>query len=285
VQSYGKRIVSDAYAVTEESSELASSSARSAAGAVPRRLDVLAALTYSDLHARYGRGPWQFAKWLLDPFALLGVYLLLVTFVVARPGTDPGLSIACAVIPFQLLMSTVITSMSAVSSRKSIILNMAFDRTLLPVSAALTETFAFFASFALFALMMIVYRTTPTVAMLWLPLVILVNIVLALGFAYPASLFGLWFRDLRVLAVSLVRTLFFLAPGLVALSQVHGRSADILRVNPLTGLFESYRDVFIYGQRPAVWQLLYPLVFGLALLAAFLPLYRREQSQFAKVVE
>ncbi|MGZ8695951.1 MAG: ABC transporter permease [Gaiellaceae bacterium] len=253
---------------------------------LPRRaLDVLGALTYSDLRARYGRGPWQFAKWLLDPFALVGVYLLLVSFVLNRPGTAPGLSLACAVIPFQLLMSTVIASMSAVSSRRSIILNMAFDRTLLPLSAVLTETAAFIASFALFALMMVAYGVAPTVDIVWLPLVVAVNVIFALGLSYPASLFGLWFRDLRVFAVSVVRTLFFLAPSLVPLAEIPGRAGDLVRINPLTGVFESYRDVLLFGHRPAVWQLAYPLAFGVALLAAFLPLYRREQTQFAKVVE
>jgi ABC-type polysaccharide/polyol phosphate export permease len=249
------------------------------------RIDVLLALTYSDVHGRYGRGPWQLAKWLLDPFALVGVYLVLVSFLLQRPGVAPGLSLACAVIPFQLLMSTVITSMSAVSSRRSIVLNMAFDRVLLPISAVLTETVAFIASLLLLALMMVVYAIPPTVAVLWLPLVLITTVVLAIGISYPASLFGLWFRDLRVFAVSLVRTLFFLAPGLVALSEIPGRAGELVRLNPLTGLFESYRDVLLFGQRPAAWQLLYPLAFGLGLLAVFLPLYRREQVQFAKVVE
>lgn len=255
------------------------------ASSARRRADVLLVLTYSDLRGRYGRGPWQLAKWLLDPFALVGVYLLLVTFVLNRPGRAPGLSLACAVIPFQLLMSTVTASMSAVSTRRSIILNMAFDRILLPLSAVLTETVAFIASFVLLALMMAAYGVAPTIAILWLPVVLAVSIVFALGFAYPASLFGLWFRELRLLAVSLVRTLFFLAAGLVPLSEIHGRAGTLVRLNPLTGLFEAYRSVLFYGRTPAAWELLYPLLFGGILLAAFAPLYRREQTQFAKVVE
>ena len=62
------------------------------------RLDVLLALTESDLRARYGRGPWRLVKWLLDHFAVVGVYLLLVTVVLEREGRAPGLAIACAVV-------------------------------------------------------------------------------------------------------------------------------------------------------------------------------------------
>ena len=85
--------------------------------------------------------------------------------------------------------------------------------------------------------------------------------------------------------MSFVRTLFFLAPGLVPLSQIHGRAHDLLRFNPFTGLFESYRDVFLFGRTPAPWQLLYPSACAALLLLAFVPLYRSEQSQFAKIVE
>jgi ABC-type polysaccharide/polyol phosphate export permease len=88
-----------------------------------------------------------------------------------------------------------------------------------------------------------------------------------------------------VFAISFVRTLFFLAPGLVALAEIPDGAAGFVRFNPLTGLFEAYRSVFLYGEAPAAWHVLYPLAVAAALLAVFVPLYRTEQYQFAKVVE
>jgi lipopolysaccharide transport system permease protein len=250
-----------------------------------RTLDVLVSLTRADLRIRYGRGSRRLLKWLLDPFALVGVYLLLVTIVLNVSGRAPGLSLACAVVPFQLLMSTVINAMIAVTTRRTIILNMAFKRVLIPLSSVLTETVAFVASLTLLGLMMAIYRVAPTRAILWLPLVLLVNVVFAAGLAYPASLFGLWFRDLRNFGTSFVRTLFFLAPGLIPLSQVTGRAHTLLRLNPLTGLFEAYRDVLLLGHAPAAWEILYPSGCAAFLLLLFVPLYNREQRDFAKVVE
>ena len=250
-----------------------------------RSLAVLRALTVSDLRARYGRGPARLVKWLLDPFAVVGVYLLLVTFLLDREGPAPGLSLACAVVPFQLLMLGILNAIGAVNRRKAILLNMEFRRGLLPLASVATESVAFGASFLLLALMMAVYGVAPTIAVLWLPVVVATTIVLTVACAYPASLFGVWFPDLRVFAASFVRTMFFLAPGLVALNEVSGRAGDLVRLNPLTGIFESYRDTLLYGQRPAAWQVLYPLAFSLALLLLAGPLYRREQRHFAKVVE
>jgi lipopolysaccharide transport system permease protein len=248
-------------------------------------LDVLASLTLADLRFRYGRGGRRILKWLLDPFALVGVYLLLVTIVLKVGGRAPGLSLACAVVPFQLLMSTVINAMMAITTRRTIILNMAFNRLLIPISSVVTETIAFVASFTLIVLMMVIYDVPPTSAVGWLPLVVAGNIFLALGLAYPACLFGLWFRDLRNFGISFVRTLFFLAPGLVPLSQIPGGAHEWLRLNPLTGIFESYRAVLLFGEAPAAWELLYPAGWAFVLLVLFVPLYNHEQRQFAKVVE
>lgn len=214
----------------------------------------------------------------------MGVYLVLVTVVLDRGGTAPGLTLACAVVPFTLVMTTIVNALGSVSARSSIILNMSFRRVLIPVSAALTETVAFGASLVLLVGMMAVYSIAPTVAVLWLPAVIALNVLLAIACAYGASLFGVWFSDLRAFAVSFVRTMFFLAPGLVPLSEVGGRANDLLRINPLTGLFEAYRAVLVQGHRPAAWQLLFPLAAAALLLAVFVPLYLRDQRQFAKVV-
>lgn len=248
------------------------------------RLELLLALTESDLRIRYGRGRVRLLKWLLDPFALVGVYLLLVSVVLDRPGSAPGLSLACAVVPFQLLMMSVVNAMAAVDLRRSIILNMGFERTLIPASGVLTETVAFAASFLLLVLMLVVYRVAPTLALVWLPVVIAINLLLAIAVAYAFSLVGIWFSDLRQFAVSFVRTLFFLAPGLVPLKLIGGDAADLLRLNPLSGIFEGYRSVLLYGVRPEAWELLIPGGFAAVLLALTLPVYVREQRQFAKVV-
>jgi ABC-type polysaccharide/polyol phosphate export permease len=250
-----------------------------------RHAEILLSLSEADLRARYGRGRFRLAKWLLDPFALLGVYLILVTFVLKRPGEAPGLSLACAIVPFQLVMSTVVNSTGGIAARESIILNMRFERTLLPAATVTTETAAFLGSLSMIVMTMIAYGIPPTEAILWYPLVFVVNVALAVAAAYPSSLIGVWLPDLRPFVISFARAMFFLAPGLVPLAAASGTAESILRLNPLTGLFQSYRAIFLFGEAPDPVDIAYPL--GLAVLALGLvgPLYHREQKQFAKVVE
>jgi lipopolysaccharide transport system permease protein len=258
--------------------------ARSTIASLRRTIDLLRALTEADLRFRYGRGSGRFLRWLLEPFALVGVYLLLVTFVLNRPGQAPGLSLAAAVVPFQFVILTVANALEAIVVRRPILLNMRFERKLIPLSSTLTETSAFSASFLLLAVMMAAYQVAPTSALAWLPLIILINVYLAAAGAYAASLLGLWLQELKPFLMSFVRMLFFLGPGLVPLSEASATTREILRFNPLSGMFEAYRSVFLDGHAPAAWELLYPLGIASVILIVFVPLYASEQSQFAKVL-
>jgi lipopolysaccharide transport system permease protein len=249
-----------------------------------RAVEVIGALTRSDLQVRYGRGRLSTIKWLLDPFAAVGVYLLLVAFVLNRDGHAIGLSIACAVVPFQLVMMTIINALRAVDLRRSVITNMAFDKSLIPVASMCTEAVGFSACFVLLGLLMAVYGVAPTAWILMLPVVVLVTLFFAMACAFPAAVIGLWLPELAPFVMSAARATYFVAPGLVALRYIYGHTHDLLIFNPLTGLFEGFRDALLYGQAPQWWELAYPTAFGALLIAAIYPLWRRDAPHFAKVL-
>ncbi len=247
-------------------------------------LDQLSVLIWSDLRSRYGRSGWRLVKWIVDPFALVGVYLLLVTFIFYRAPHAIGLSLACSIIPFQLMTMTVSSSLTAVRLRSSIIANMSFRRILLPISTACTEALGFAASLVLLGAMMAVYGLAPHLSALWLPVVLAETVVLGIAVAYPTTLIGIWAPDLMPLMLSAVRASYYLAPGLVTLAAIHGRTNALVRLNPLTGLFEGLRHAVLYRSSPPAWELLSPLAIAALILIAFVPIYVREQRSFAKVL-
>jgi ABC-type polysaccharide/polyol phosphate export permease len=180
---------------------------------------------------------------------------------------------------------TVANALRAVELRGAIISNMAFERRLLPVASAIVEAIGFGAALFLIALMMAVYGVGATPALLLLPVVIAATVALSVALAFPAALVGLWLPEVHPFVISASRALYFLAPGIVALDQVHGKAHDLLRLNPLTGLFEAFRDVALRGVVPAAWELAYPLAFAALILAVTLPLWRADEAHFAKVVQ
>ena len=187
--------------------------------------------------------------------------------------------------PFQLVMMSIIAGLTAVQQRRSIVLNMGFRRPLIPLASVLTETIAFTSSLALLVLMMVVYRVTPTAAILWMPVLIGVTFVFSLSVAYPAALLGVWARELRSFAVSAAANPVLHRPGLVALADVPGTAAEWLKLNPLTGLFESYRAALLYGTSPDPWMLAIPLAYSAVLLAVSVPVFRRDSVHFGKVAD
>jgi ABC-type polysaccharide/polyol phosphate export permease len=251
---------------------------------VPQGVPVVYELIRADLRMRFGRGPWRVAKWLLDPFILVGVYLILTAVVLDRPGYALGLSLVCAVIPFQLIIATVANAQDAIRTRHEIILNVRFARILIPLASAGTEAVAFIGSLSLVVLMIVIYGVTPTLAIAFLPLVLVETVLLAVACSYLAAIFGLWLADLRYILTSVLRMMFFLAPGLIPLSQVPSGARAALAVNPFTGLFESYRDVLLYGRAPVAWHLGVPLAWSVVALWLSVQVYRREEPHFAKVV-
>jgi lipopolysaccharide transport system permease protein len=270
-------------ATAPRAGDLPVASQTEAAGPWERRMHVLFALARSDLRIRYGRGSWQVVNWFLTPFVLVGVYVLL-RVILNRSGDAVGLSIACAVVPFQIVLLSATSGLNAVSLREPILLNRRFDLMLIPPSAVLTEAVAFATSFVMFPLMMALYAVGPTTALLWLPVVVIATVVLALGAAWPAALLGVWAPSLQVFATQALRIAFFAAPGLIALSEVDPDVRRWIVLNPLSGLFEAFRHVFLYGNSPEFWELAYPAAFGIVLMLIFIPLYRREQRHFSKMV-
>ena len=93
----------------------------------------------------------------------------------------------------------------------------------------------------------------------------------------------MWFRELILFAMSFVRTLFFVAPGLVALDTVPDDVATLLKLNPLSGIFEGYRDGT--SLRPCargVGGRLIPLAFSVGLIVVFGPLYARRAARSSR---
>jgi ABC-type polysaccharide/polyol phosphate export permease len=185
---------------------------------------------------------------------------------------------------FQIVLLSFASALSAVGAREPIVLNMRFDRMLIPPAAVLTETLAFGASFLMFPIGHDRLRHRPDHRAAVAARRRRGHLTLAFGAAWPATLIGLWFPSFNLFAAQALRIAFFARPGPHRACRRSRRGAALDRLNPLTGLFESFRHVFLYGTSPVWWHLLYPAATGVLLAVVFIPIYRREQRHFAKLV-
>lgn len=257
----------------------------SAAGRTHRSWDVLIALVRADLRDSRDLTPIGVIKWLLEPFAAMLMYFLLIVVMLHGGGHAYPVFLMCALLPWRYLQGVITSGMNLLSNYANIITARAVPRIVLPIVLIVTEGLNFVVALVLMAPLMRVYGVHPTLALLWLPVMVLVLVVLVSGPTYLAAVFGIYFPDYRSTVANLIRLGFLGSTALVAQEQIKGdQMARAIKLNPASSVFDSFRDVFLEGRAPTMRHLLYPFFVGVALIVIGVLVYKWREADFAKEV-
>jgi ABC-type polysaccharide/polyol phosphate export permease len=254
-----------------------------------RPLDVFRALTMAELRSAQDLTVVGILKWMAEPLLFMLVYLILFAAVLGRPSSAYPLFLMCALVPFRFFTGSVNGSMVLLNRFSSVLTGAPTPRAVLPLVLLGTEAVNLLVSLVVFVPLVLIYDVDVWPSVLWLPVVLAILVVLTAGPTYLATVFGLYFPDLRGVAQSIIRAGFFLSTALVPIGEFP-READQLRLlvkaNPLSRIFESLRVVFGIVDRtsPTPFDLVYPLLVGVFLLAVGLGLYRWREPEFPKEV-
>ena len=251
---------------------------------VSRAWETLAALTVGGIREDRDFTPLGVLKWVVEPLLFTAVYFVLLVAVLGRTGNNRLLFLLCALLPYRYFSGVAAGSLNLIGRHSSILTNRSFPRFVLPLVLMGTEGLTFCISLLFLVPFMVFYGIAPTPAMVWLPVILVVLGVLSSGVAYLGTVLGLYFPDLRGLVQNLIRVGFFMSTGLVRGRAPGETLPDLLRANPLSGIFDSMRAVVINGRSPSTRDLVYPLAVGLVLLGIGIAVYRQREPQFAKEV-
>lgn len=251
----------------------------------PLRKDAFLTLVECELKNSQDISAFGVLKWLLDPLAYMGMYFLLVGVMLQRSEFAYPIFILCAVLPWRYVQGVISSGMVLIDSYSRVLVTRNLPRGILPLVVVVTEGVSFVIGLVLLAPIMAYYRIGPSKALLWLPLVMLVLAVVVSGPAYLATLLGLYFPDYRAFSQSVTRIGFLASTALVPLKKVPGdRLPRLIGANPMSGVFDAFRDIFLQARAPQLTHLAYPTVFGLLLAVLGAALYRWREPQFAKEV-
>jgi len=228
-----------------------------------------------------------FAWWLLEPLSFAAVYFTLIVVIFGNSSKAYLLTVFVALLAYKWLVKTVTGSIGTVRNNAGLVANVFFPRAFLPIAELMVGFAHYLVGLLIVPIFMLYYglkdQWSLTPAILWLPAVIAVQFVFMLGLAFPAAAFGIHFKNVRKLSGNLMRLWFYLSPGLWALDRLTDPTARTLaRLNPLTGIFESYRQVVTLGEAPIV-DLWYSLGFGIVALVLGGWVFIRKERQFGKV--
>ena len=158
-----------------------------------------------------------------------------------------------------------------------------FPREVLPFSYVLSQFVNMLLSFlVVFAVLAFARYQVQPAAFLCLPVIMLVEFVLALGFTMMMSAVTVYIRDLEYILGIVTMAWQFLTPVMYDIEQVPEQVRWVFWLNPMTYVISAYRDVLYYGTVPRLETLLSAAVTGAVMLVAGWFVFARLQRHFAE---
>jgi teichoic acid transport system permease protein len=220
--------------------------------------------------------------WLvLNPLLLSGVYFLLI-FIIGghRDLTRYGHLTACLFL-FYLISNSLSGGVKSITAGQRLILNTAFPRIMLPISASVVALFRFAPTLAVFLVIRTLLGLPVSWQMLWALPVILIALFMGLGMAILISCINVYFRDIASFLPYLTRSLLYLSPILYQVADMSPKLKSVEIVNPLFYLLDSWSQVMVYARAPDVFSLLHSFIWALAIFIIGTYFFLTRERDFA----
>jgi len=109
------------------------------------------------------------------------------------------------------------------------------------MAGALSGLADFTASFIVFLVMMLIYRTPLRVEMLWLPVFFIVAFAFSLAVGLWLATLSVKYRDVSFAVTFLLTALMYLSPVIYSVSLVPAPLSYVYQLNPMTGVIQGFR--------------------------------------------
>jgi ABC-type polysaccharide/polyol phosphate export permease len=224
---------------------------------------------------------WSF----LHPLLLLAV---LYSFFSAQLGAEVehyGVYLLIGLVIYTHFSNSTALAMSSLRNARDLVTDAVFPKELLVLGTVLSSSIEFVISMVICVLIALATGVAPTLALLWLPVVILIELLLVscVGFLLAALYPFAW--DIDHLYSIFLRALLFLTPVFYHPSFLGDSfSARIVEANPLAYVMAATRSVIIDGQTVPLVGLAGFAALSIAVLFVAIALFRHLEPSFAEHV-
>jgi len=220
--------------------------------------------------------------WLiLNPLLLSGVYFLLIVIIGGSGGALRYGHLTASLFLFYLISNSLSGGVKSVTAGQRLILNTAFPRMMLPISATVIAFFKFIPTLFVFLIMRTVLGLPFGWEMLWAIPIILIALVFALGVAILISTINVYFRDIASFLPYLIRTLLYLSPILYEASALKPELRILQHINPLFALLDSWSTAIVHAQTPELANMLAASGWALGVLLVGTYFFLSREREFA----
>ena len=248
--------------------------------------ELLFFLTWRDIKVRYKQTILGASWAILQPLFTMVVFSVFFGGLAKVPSDGlpyPIFSFA-ALVPWQFFANGISQSSNSLVASANLLKKVYFPRLIVPVSAVISGIVDFGIAFLVLLGMMLFYGITPTGAIFWLPLLLLLALVTSLGVGLWLTAMNVQFRDVRYAVPFLVQAWMFATPIAYPSSLLDEPLRTVYGLNPMVGVVEGFRWALL-GTDTAPG----PIILVSALAAVFLLIsglfyFRRMEKSFADVV-
>jgi lipopolysaccharide transport system permease protein len=254
------------------------------------RAELIYSFAKRELLGRYKGSVLGIAWAVLTPAVMIAIFTFVFSgifgarFSANASHWDFALYLFCGLLPWSMFQESVQQSANTILAHSNLVKRVVFPLETLPAAQVLAALGnQLFATIALLIATIIV-RQRLDLTVLWLPVVLIPQLLFALGAAWLIASLGVFLRDITQGVMLLLLAWMYLTPIIYPESIVPERFRAFININPFTPLIRSYRRIFLEASAPD-WP-------GLAYFAAFAVLiflfgywwFARTRKSFADVV-
>jgi len=220
--------------------------------------------------------------WLvINPLLLSAVYFILINIISDSADSERYVHLTASLFLFYLVANSLTGGVKSVTAGQRLILNTAFPRIMLPVSALVIAIFKFLPTLIVFMVIKAIVGSAFTIEMLWAIPVLLITIFLALGLAITISCINVYFRDIASFLPYLTRTLLYLSPILYAAKDIKSSLRFIEIFNPLFPILDSWSRTMVQGEVPHLSSMLQGLAWATGIFFVGTYFFLSREREFA----
>jgi lipopolysaccharide transport system permease protein len=248
--------------------------------------ELLYFLVWRDIKVRYKQTALGAAWAIIQPFFTMVVFSVFFGSLAKMPsdGIPYPIFAFTALVPWTFFANGLTQASNSLVGNSALIKKVYFPRLAIPIAGVLSNLVDFALAFVVLLLMMIYFKLWPTAAILWLPLLLLLAFVTALGVGLWFSALNVEFRDVRYVVPFLTQFWMFATPVAYPSSLLHEPWRTLYGLNPMAGVVEGFRWALLgkaSAPGPLIWA---SAAAALVILVSGAFYFRRMERTFADVV-
>jgi lipopolysaccharide transport system permease protein len=249
-----------------------------------RNHKLMGSMVRRDILARY-RGSFGGSWWtILNPLLLMTTYYFLFGRVLKQrfEGGSYILYFLAGILPWLAFSEAVGRSPSIMLEYRSFVKKLVFPLETLPMNLVIAGAVTEAIGLVIFTLGLLYSRHAIPLSVLWLPVLVIPQLLFTVGLCWFLAALGVFLRDLGQIIGFILTAWFFLTPICYPESQLHG--IRILSYNPILVLVRGYRAIFLENHAPDAIPLIALWIGASAVALLGHAFFHRLRRSFADVI-